>query len=92
MIQSAVKALPPKQAQALSLAFFNDLTHEQVAEYLNLPLGTAKTRIRMAQQKLRFSLAPLVMVVLAVIPVGGLGICYQRQQVALQHNQRRCVW
>jgi RNA polymerase sigma-70 factor (ECF subfamily) len=86
VIQSAVKALPPKQAQALSLAFFNDLTHEQVAEYLNLPLGTAKTRIRMAQQKLRFSLTPLVMVVLAVILVGGLGILgirYQRQQVAL---------
>ena len=91
VIQSAVKALPPKQAQALSLAFFNDLTHEQVAEYLNLPLGTAKTRIRMAQQKLRFSLVSLVMEVLAMMLVGGLGILgirYQRQQVALQRNQQ----
>ena len=91
VIQSTVKALPPKQAQALSLAFFNDLTHEQVAEYLNLPLSTAKTRIRVAQQKLRFSLVSLVMEVLAMMLVGGLGILgirYQRQQVALQRNQR----
>lgn len=89
-IQDAVKALPPKQAQALSLAFFNDLTHEQVADYLHLPLGTAKTRIRMAQQNLRFSLAPLMIVVLAMILAGGLGILgirYHRQQEALQRNE-----
>jgi RNA polymerase sigma-70 factor (ECF subfamily) len=90
-IQEAVKALPPKQAQALSLAFFSDLTHEQVADYLHLPLGTAKTRIRTAQQKLRFSLAPLVMLVLAMILAGGLGVLgirYHRQQVALQRNEQ----
>src|SRR5436190_22935391 len=37
-VQEAVQALPPPQRQALSLAFFEDLTHEQVAGFLGLPL------------------------------------------------------
>src|SRR3954468_3264774 len=45
-VQDAVSHLPAPQQQALSLAFFEDLTHEQIATFLNLPLGTAKTRIR----------------------------------------------
>ena len=59
IIREAVKALPPPQRQALSLAFLDDLTHEQIADFLNLPLGTAKTRIRAGVQTLRARLAPL---------------------------------
>src|SRR3954471_8847188 len=54
VVQEAVEHLPPPQQQALRLAFFDDLTHEQVASFLNIPLGTAKTRIRTGMQKLRF--------------------------------------
>jgi RNA polymerase sigma-70 factor (ECF subfamily) len=38
------------------LAFFNGLSHSEIAEALGEPLGTVKTRIRMAMQKLRASL------------------------------------
>jgi RNA polymerase sigma factor (sigma-70 family) len=58
-VRSAVEALPPRQRMALSLAFLEDLTHEQVAACLNLPLGTTKSRIRAGINSLRTRLAPL---------------------------------
>jgi RNA polymerase sigma-70 factor, ECF subfamily len=45
-IRAAVDALPAPQRRALSLAFFDELSHEQVAAALSIPVGTAKTRIR----------------------------------------------
>ena len=44
VIQAAVDALPEAQRQALSLAFFDELTHEQIASVLHTPVGTTKTR------------------------------------------------
>jgi RNA polymerase sigma factor (sigma-70 family) len=67
IVQAAVEALPPPQRQALSLAFLEDLTHEQVAAFLDLPLGTAKSRIRAGLQALRVRLAPLVVAGLALV-------------------------
>jgi RNA polymerase sigma factor (sigma-70 family) len=58
-VLAAVEALPPRQRMALSLAFLEDLTHEQVAACLNLPLGTTKSRIRAGINSLRTRLAPL---------------------------------
>ncbi len=52
-VRAAVAQLPPEQRQALALAFFRGLTHAQIAETLQQPLGTVKTRIRLAMQKLR---------------------------------------
>jgi RNA polymerase sigma-70 factor (ECF subfamily) len=52
-VRAAVAQLPPDQRQALALAFFKGLTHAQIAEALEQPLGTVKTRIRLAMQKLR---------------------------------------
>jgi hypothetical protein len=52
-----VDVLPPTQRRAVDLAFFEDLTHEQVATELHLPLGTAKTRIRSGLRQLRANLA-----------------------------------
>ncbi len=60
IVRAAVEALPPPQRQALSLAFLEDLTHQQIADFLDLPLGTAKTRIRAGLQRLRSHLAPLL--------------------------------
>src|SRR5205823_1447153 len=68
VVQAAFDELPPHQRQPLGLAFFEDLTHEQVAAVLNLPLGTTKSRIRAGLQRLRGKLAMVV----AVVAVGGL--------------------
>ena len=66
-IQKAIGSLAPPQRQALSLAFFEDLTHEQVAETLKVPLGTTKTRIRSGIQQLRIALAAMAAVLVAVV-------------------------
>ena len=53
--------LPTEQQQVIDLAFFNGLSHSQIAERLQLPLGTVKTRLRLGMEKLRQAwLAPEV--------------------------------
>lgn len=52
-LRIAMAALTPHERQAIESAFFSGLTHVEVAERLNEPLGTVKTRIRSALQKLR---------------------------------------
>jgi RNA polymerase sigma-70 factor (ECF subfamily) len=52
-VQGALAALPSEQRQALFLAFFKGYSHQQIANLLEQPLGTVKTRIRLALQKLR---------------------------------------
>src|SRR5215471_2839988 len=49
----ALAAVPSEQRQALELAFFAGLSHSEIADQLGEPLGTVKTRIRMAVAKLR---------------------------------------
>ena len=52
-VRWAVAQLPEEQKQALGLAFFQGLSHLEVANALGEPLGTVKTRIRLGMQKLR---------------------------------------
>jgi len=77
-VRRALEALPPAQRQALGLAFFDELTHEQVADVLQLRLGTAKTRIRTGLLKLRQHLVPLV-AMLALVVLAGLATLLHRE-------------
>jgi len=52
-IRWAVAQLPAEQRQALGMAFFMGYSHQEIADLLNEPLGTVKTRIRLSMQKLR---------------------------------------
>jgi RNA polymerase sigma-70 factor (ECF subfamily) len=59
-IEQAMTSLVPAQRLVIELAFFEGLTHVEIAERLSEPLGTIKTRIRQGMIKLRDLLAPLV--------------------------------
>lgn len=50
---AALGQLPPEQRRALAYAYFLGYSHQQIADLLGEPLGTVKTRIRLAMQKLR---------------------------------------
>jgi len=88
MLQTAWADLPAPQRQALDLAFGEDLTHEQVAAELNLPLGTAKTRIRTGLQNLRSKLAPRMAVLALVGLLAFLGARYQAELATRQRDER----
>lgn len=57
-LRDALAELPDEQRGALELAFFGGYTHTEIATETGLPLGTVKTRIRTAMQKLRGALVP----------------------------------
>lgn len=52
-VRQAIAALPADQQKVLGLAYFNGYSHSEIAERLGEPLGTVKSRIRLAMQKLR---------------------------------------
>jgi RNA polymerase sigma-70 factor (ECF subfamily) len=52
-IRVAFNALPPAQYEVVRLHFMEDAAHSEIAERLNLPLGTVKSRLRLAFEKIR---------------------------------------
>jgi RNA polymerase sigma factor (sigma-70 family) len=55
-IHSALSVLPEEQLLLVRLAFFDGLSHSEIAEKTGIPLGTVKSRIRLAFSRLRRSL------------------------------------
>lgn len=53
----AIAELPEKQRKLIERAYFGDLTHSEIAEETGLPLGTIKSRIRLALERLRHSMS-----------------------------------
>lgn len=53
VLRGAMESLPAEQLELVRLAFFDGLSHSEIAEKLSLPLGTVKSRIRLAFTRLR---------------------------------------
>ena len=58
-VHAAIESLPPEQREVVRLAYFQGLTHSEIARQLAIPMGTVKTRLRLAFDKLRIALAPI---------------------------------
>ena len=56
-VHAALKALPPEQQEVVRLAYFEGHTQSEIAGELGIPLGTVKTRLRLAFGRLRTALA-----------------------------------
>ena len=59
-LNRALSTLRPEQRDVVVLAYFKGLTHTEIAEQLEQPLGTVKTRMRLALRKMREVLGPEV--------------------------------
>ncbi len=55
-LRAALAKLPKAQREALAYAFFGGFSHQEIADLLAQPLGTVKTRIRLAMQRLKQAL------------------------------------
>lgn len=53
LLRASLETLPEEQKLLLHMSFFQDMSHGVIAEKLNLPLGTVKSRLRLAMGKLR---------------------------------------
>jgi RNA polymerase sigma-70 factor, ECF subfamily len=56
MLETALAKLDPQEKRCIELAYFEGLSHAQLATRLEMPLGTVKTRIRTGLEKLRDTL------------------------------------
>ncbi len=81
IVHSALEALPPKQRQAVAMAFLEEI------RALDVPLGTAKTRIRSGLQILRMQLAPIAASLLG-LGLALVGFRYVQSQMAYERDER----
>ena len=56
-VRAAIETLPEQQGRVIQLAYFGGFTHTQIAEMLDMPVGTVKGRMRLGLEKLRRNLA-----------------------------------
>lgn len=52
-VKEVIKQLPAEQLQVLKLSFYEDLSHSQIAQSLSIPVGTVKSRLRLALGRLK---------------------------------------
>ena len=58
-VRGAMETLPEDQVRVVRLAFFEGRPHSEIAEHLGIPLGTVKSRMRLAMRRMRQSLGDL---------------------------------
>ncbi len=58
-VQAALAELPQDQREVVALAYVEGLSHSEIAARMGLPLGTVKSRMRIAYQKVRVALEDL---------------------------------
>ena len=56
LVKAALQKLPEEQREVVTLSFVESLSHQEIADRLNLPLGTVKSRLRLSFEKLRTAL------------------------------------
>jgi RNA polymerase sigma-70 factor (ECF subfamily) len=61
ILREAITQLPQEQAELLRICYYGDKSHRQIARELGLPLGTVKSRLRLALGRLRFALKDSVL-------------------------------
>lgn len=62
-MRALIDALPQEQRRVIELAYFGGFTHEQIAQMLDVPLGTVKGRMRLALEKMRANIESAEVVV-----------------------------
>jgi len=61
-VRSAMETLPAEQSQVIELAYFGGFSHSEIAELLEMPIGTVKGRMRLGLEKMRGALSALEVV------------------------------
>jgi len=57
VVRALLRGLPDNQREAVTLAFYGQLSHTEIAVHLGVPVGTVKGRVRLGLEKLRYDLA-----------------------------------
>jgi RNA polymerase sigma-70 factor (ECF subfamily) len=52
-VRAVLATLPPDQSEVVTLSYVEGLSHSEIADRLGLPLGTVKSRMRLAYQKVK---------------------------------------
>lgn len=60
-VREAVKRIPEDQRRTVEMAYFEGITHVEIAERMGVPLGTVKSRLRIGLEKMREYLRPKVL-------------------------------
>lgn len=61
LVRKAIQSLPQMQADALSLYYLHEHSYQEVAEIMDLPMGTVKSHLHRAKEKLREILAEVIL-------------------------------
>lgn len=89
-LKTALAGIPDRERRAIGMSYFQDLSHAQVADALGVPLGTAKSRIRLGIARLRSRLVAASLAIL-VAAAGALYVSRARRDRTLFDRDERAL-